>query len=280
MSTSHEQESHGSKRRSSFETTPPHKKSRIDLLFSNDDAIEPNLAFWNNTEASDEEEVEEEHQPFQRSLHSALLLSSNIDEHERRKSLLLLPEDDEDVDQDELTTLPISKIQADFDDEVDAFFSSRNNDPAEFVMSSSLKMSLLQQQNSLTGGYPAFFTTFPHFLNTEYFESHLPSDRMIPQQQVEESKSTGYFDATFQILGHLDSGEYSDVWKARDDQDNICAIKKLKVSFMSWDHRWEQITEVEHLLKLQNSKHCVQLLNAWEQEGYLYLQMELCTAGR
>ncbi|KAI8890524.1 kinase-like protein [Backusella circina FSU 941] len=102
---------------------------------------------------------------------------------------------------------------------------------------------------------------------------------MISQQQEGESKSTPYFDATFQILGRLDSGEYSDVWKARDNQNDVSAIKKLKVSFMSWDHRWEQITEVEHLLKLQHSKHCVQLLNAWEQEGYLYLQMELCTRG-
>lgn len=44
--------------------------------------------------------------------------------------------------------------------------------------------------------------------------------------------------------------------------------------------RWQQIIEVDHMRAVKGSKHCVQLLEAWEQEGFLYLEMELCLCGR
>lgn len=31
---------------------------------------------------------------------------------------------------------------------------------------------------------------------------------------------------------------------------------------------------------LKESQHCVELVNAWEQEGFLFIQMELCNGGR
>ena len=32
--------------------------------------------------------------------------------------------------------------------------------------------------------------------------------------------------------------------------------------------------------KLEPHSHCVQLIQSWEERGYLYLQLELCDNGR
>lgn len=44
--------------------------------------------------------------------------------------------------------------------------------------------------------------------------------------------------------------------------------------------RLNKLEEVEILWGIGDSPHCVKLVNAWVQYGYLYLQMELCAAGR
>ncbi|ORX57585.1 kinase-like protein [Hesseltinella vesiculosa] len=38
--------------------------------------------------------------------------------------------------------------------------------------------------------------------------------------------------------------------------------------------RWRQLMEARNMLAVQDSPHCIHLFNAWEQNGFLYLQME------
>lgn len=267
---------------------------------------------------TDEEEEDEEDElclneryslgdrPFRRSLYSELLLSSNlgpddedIQQRSRRKSATILSslfdeddgqeegEEEEEDEEDEKTTMPLSRPyipkSAPYDDEVDAFFSSYNPpaDEPEYVLSSSLKMSLLQHKSP-----PKYMTEWPHFLTKDYFQLFGPDDRKVVSAVEEEEKLTQisitpYFDAKFSIVKNMGSGEYAEVWQVLElNSGAVNAIKKSKLPFTGWDDRWQQLIEVEHLRSVQDSRYCVNMLNAWEERGYLYIQLELCSSGR
>jgi hypothetical protein len=253
----------------------------------------------------DEEEEEEEedefdpdfllngaNRPLRRSLYSELVNSSNLgpendDErrsnHGKRMSSSLFEGDTDDLE--DKTTLPLTRSQVRqplaYEDEVDAFFSSYNpaDEPDEYVLSSSVKMSILQQQHRQG---PPWITKWPHFLTEEYFSQHGPQDRSIPASQKPDTNSiTSYFESKFSILGKMGSGEFSEVWKSRClETEQVYAIKKSKEMFTGWDDRWQQLIEVEHLRRVKASKYCVNMVNAWEERGYLYIQLELCSSGR
>ncbi|KAL7335850.1 mitosis inhibitor protein kinase swe1 [Mucor circinelloides] len=237
--------------------------------------------------------------PYRRSLYSELITSSNLpDEEDRRKSNLisssLFDHEEEDEDQEgegttdfeNRTTLPLSRSFAqrqhpsNFDEEVDRLFSSHNPaDEPEFVLSSAAKLSILQQQHQHG---PLWHTDRPHFLTGEYFQNHGPQDRSIPlaDKSHQAASFASYFDSRFERLGVMGSGEFARVLKARCLATNqLYAIKKSKNSFTGWDDRWLQLIEVDHLRKVQNSQHCLNMINAWEEKGYLYIQLELCSGG-
>lgn len=57
-------------------------------------------------------------------------------------------------------------------------------------------------------------------------------------------------------------------------------MKKSKVPFKSPLNRQERLEEVESHYKVGKHENIVELIGAWEQRGYLYLQTELCEKGR
>lgn len=57
-------------------------------------------------------------------------------------------------------------------------------------------------------------------------------------------------------------------------------VKKSKVPFKSPLNRQERLEEVEIHYKVGKHQNIVELIGAWEQKGYLYLQTELCEKGR
>lgn len=271
----------------------------------------PPFDLMDNEETEEEEYIAGERfslgdKPFRRSLYNELLLSSNLateDEEilqrSRRKSAIITSslfedeigeireeEEEEDEDEeDEKTTMPLSRPyipkSGHFEDEVDAFFSSNNVAPVdepEYVLSSSLKMSILQQQHR---GPPMYITEWPHFLTMEYFQHHGPQDRIIEEDKPIQISTTPYFDARFSIIKIMGSGEYAEVWKVMElTTKQVYAVKKSKLPFTGWEDRWQQLIEVEHLRCIKDSKHCVNMINAWEERGYLYIQLELCSSGR
>ena len=50
--------------------------------------------------------------------------------------------------------------------------------------------------------------------------------------------------------------------------------------FKSPLNRQDRLEEVEIHYKVGRHQNIVELINAWEQNGYLYLQTELCEKGR
>lgn len=233
-----------------------------------------------------------DHRSFRRSLYSELVNSSNlgpeqdeerrINSSKRMSSSLFDGENTDDLE--DKTTLPLTRSQIRqplaYEDEVDAFFSSYNPaDEPEFVMSSSAKMCILQQQHKQG---PLWLTKSPHFLTEEYFQQNGPQDRTIPTaQKPDTTPLASYFDSKFSILGKMGSGEFAEVWKCRClDTEKVYAIKKSKEVFTGWDDRWLQLIEVEHLRRVKGSNYCVNIINAWEEGGYLYIELDLCSSGR
>jgi len=90
-----------------------------------------------------------------------------------------------------------------------------------------------------------------------------------------------YFDDEFVNKEKIGEGEFSEVYKcAVEKTGNLCIVKKSKVPFKGPLDRRDQLEEVEIHYKAGKHKNIVELMGAWEQNGYLYLQIELCEKGR
>ncbi|KAI9261548.1 kinase-like domain-containing protein [Phascolomyces articulosus] len=172
-----------------------------------------------------------------------------------------------------------------FDDECDEFFTSHAEDniATERLPSSSLRRnygpSVWQRIK------PAYLATQPRFLTQDYFQQHYPTSCMEEEEQEEEELyedevPTSYFEEKYLVLQRLGEGEYAEVFKVQHlETKAFWAIKKSIAPFVSYDDRWQQIIEVDHMRAVHDCKQCVKLTDAWEQEGYLFLQMELCANG-
>ncbi|CAL8129797.1 unnamed protein product [Orchesella dallaii] len=55
------------------------------------------------------------------------------------------------------------------------------------------------------------------------------------------------------------------------------AVRKLRRTYAWEGHRSRQLREVQRVINIPTSLHMVALESAWEEEGYLFLQMELCS---
>jgi serine/threonine protein kinase len=91
---------------------------------------------------------------------------------------------------------------------------------------------------------------------------------------------TQYFDAEFTIVRKLGSGEFSEAFAAQMSSDScVYAVKRTKFPFSGVRDRARQLQEVRILWHVGKHPHCIQLIDAWEQQGHLYLQTELCSRG-
>ncbi|KAH6840700.1 hypothetical protein B0I37DRAFT_221595 [Chaetomium sp. MPI-CAGE-AT-0009] len=61
--------------------------------------------------------------------------------------------------------------------------------------------------------------------------------------------------------------------------DRVYAVKKLRVRFQGVHDRKTKLREVVVLQSLRHSSKVVQLIDSWEYNGHLYIQMEYCSEG-
>jgi len=79
------------------------------------------------------------------------------------------------------------------------------------------------------------------------------------------------------VIGH---GSFAIVYKVKDlKDDKYYAVKVAKNPFHGEKDRINQLEEVNIWWKIGNNDHCVQLHQAWEQDGILHLQLDLCDGG-
>ncbi|KAK9766780.1 mitosis inhibitor protein kinase swe1 [Basidiobolus ranarum] len=125
-------------------------------------------------------------------------------------------------------------------------------------------------------------TIFPHLLDCSYFvQLHSEGGQHFLLPELANKVYTdNYFEKKFHVCEKIGSGEFSDVYKVQElATSKFYAIKKNKYQFQGPRDRTRQLEEVEILWKVKHRGHCVQIENAWEQHGYLYIQLELCEYG-
>ncbi|ODN00332.1 Membrane-associated tyrosine- and threonine-specific cdc2-inhibitory kinase [Orchesella cincta] len=82
----------------------------------------------------------------------------------------------------------------------------------------------------------------------------------------------------FEIQERLGFGSFGDVFRVKGKKDNKeYAIKKSRRMYSGEGDRTRQLREVLRVTRIPPSLHLVALISAWEEEGHLFLQMELCS---
>lgn len=103
-------------------------------------------------------------------------------------------------------------------------------------------------------------------------------DFVLPQ---DKSLYEDYFLKQFDSSEVFGDGAFSTVFRVHSRIDgNLYAVKKSKVPFSGASDRTRRLKEVKHLFLTRNSPHCIKIVSAWEQSGYLYIQTEMCDNGR
>ena len=89
------------------------------------------------------------------------------------------------------------------------------------------------------------------------------------------------FHRDFEQEGFLGEGTFANVYRAREKDGKSYAVKKSKRQFRSKKDRHLLMGEVLIMKKL-GDVHCeyiVQLIRAWQEEGYFYVQIDLAERG-
>ncbi|KAL1922881.1 uncharacterized protein VTP21DRAFT_9257 [Calcarisporiella thermophila] len=131
---------------------------------------------------------------------------------------------------------------------------------------------------------------YPHFLRPEYFKDYMRiapkwmSPSFFKKPSLDDSplstSTQDYFDYHFKHISIIGRGEFSEVSKVQDrTTGKHYAVKKTKLPFISPNDRFEKLQEVAIIWSLECHDNVIRLVDAWEQFGYLYLQMELCENG-
>ena len=100
---------------------------------------------------------------------------------------------------------------------------------------------------------------------------------MVPQN--------GWFEDNFVLIRCLGEGAFSDAFEVQDRKrkDQVFAVKRTKQPFGGPKDRLRRLEEVDILRYFSTSPnqspHLISLVDAWEQNGHLFIQTELCAAG-
>jgi len=115
-------------------------------------------------------------------------------------------------------------------------------------------------------------------LDKDYVKSICQShtEKEIPKNILQDDYMGNNF-VDKHIIGH---GSFAVVYKVKDLKDNkYYAVKVAKTPFHGEKDRINQLEEVNIWWKIGNNDNCVQLHQAWEQDGILHLQLDLCDGG-
>lgn len=112
-------------------------------------------------------------------------------------------------------------------------------------------------------------------------QNSLNSNKVLLSLSNSLDKSDVSFRRDFEQEGFLGSGTFADVYRAREKDGKSYAVKKSKRQFRSKKDRHLLMGEVMIMKKL-GEVHCeyiVQLIRAWQEGGYFYVQIDLAERG-
>ncbi|KAJ2160751.1 mitosis inhibitor protein kinase swe1 [Coemansia sp. RSA 552] len=164
------------------------------------------------------------------------------------------------------------------DDEDDVFGSSGSSRASL----QSPRMAALEQPQlpQVTNGC---WTNYPHSLRRDYFFRARPALEFLqpgPECRVDEHGYQNHLEQHFDILEHFDEGHFSSVFSVRSlENGQLYAVKRTRSPYAGKLERGKKLREVEILWRVAQHPGVVRLVDAWEQDGHLYMQLELCEGG-
>ncbi|KAJ6647292.1 Membrane-associated tyrosine- and threonine-specific cdc2-inhibitory kinase [Pseudolycoriella hygida] len=145
-----------------------------------------------------------------------------------------------------------------------------------------LQHSFKQENSSRTRKPPKLNpnTSFSKLASTSYqvisFRNNASKNYQLNPQSTNQCIES-YFDKCFVLIEKIGEGSFSEVFKVRSKEDGeLYAIKKSLIPYRSEFYRERSLDEVRNFEIFSDNKNCVTFYKAWEQNGYLYMQLELC----
>ncbi|KAK0409177.1 hypothetical protein QR680_004386 [Steinernema hermaphroditum] len=103
-------------------------------------------------------------------------------------------------------------------------------------------------------------------------------DNVLSQSRFyDPASSDTFFDQCFTVIRKLGEGSFGEVFCVRSkDDSNYYAIKRTIEPYRSLNDRGLKRREVEKLQTVGKHPNLVHFIRAWEEQGLLYIQTELC----
>ncbi|KAF9351153.1 Protein kinase, membrane associated tyrosine threonine 1 [Mortierella sp. AD094] len=128
-----------------------------------------------------------------------------------------------------------------------------------------------------------WYSDYPHHLTREYLEELFRLDKrvMFSKARSGSGGSPDYLKSNFYVNEIvLGMGEFSDVLKVQSKHNKeFFAVKRLLRTVQGAMERKRYLNEVRNMWRVEKSPHVLELLEAWEQRGKIYMRMELCKLG-
>ncbi|KAG0356426.1 hypothetical protein BG005_004644 [Podila minutissima] len=128
-----------------------------------------------------------------------------------------------------------------------------------------------------------WYSDYPHHITKEYLDELFQLDKRVMFTSIKTGPrnypdylTTNYFVST----STLGQGDFAEVLKVQSKTNKeFYAIKKLRRTVQGAHERKKYLNEVRNMWQIERSPHVLQLLEAWEQKGQIYMKMELCKLG-
>ncbi|KAF9931895.1 hypothetical protein FBU30_009316 [Linnemannia zychae] len=128
-----------------------------------------------------------------------------------------------------------------------------------------------------------WYAEYPHHLTEEYLEELFRLDRRVMFSKVKAGSRVypDYLTANFYVNEIvLGAGVHADVLKVQSKHNKeFYAVKRLLRTVQGAMERKRYLNEVRNMWRIEKSPNVLQLLEAWEQKGKIYMRMELCKLG-
>ncbi|KAF9572134.1 Protein kinase, membrane associated tyrosine threonine 1 [Mortierella alpina] len=125
-----------------------------------------------------------------------------------------------------------------------------------------------------------WYSEHPHHLTEEYLEELFRLDKRVMFTKTAPG-SRDYLKANFYVSETvLGLGQFSDVLKVQSKSSKeFFAVKRLLKTVQGAMERKRYLAEVRNMWRVEKSPNVLQLLEAWEQKGKIYMRLELCKLG-
>eukprot|EP00249_Psilotum_nudum_P002955 c16253_g1_i2 orf=258-1373(+) len=111
-------------------------------------------------------------------------------------------------------------------------------------------------------------------------QASLNETKLLMTTKLKRTASIFTFNKHFEFIQKIGSGSFSMVYEAQDRRSGLLyAVKMSKQQFHSREVRERFMREVQTVESLPEHPHVVKYFRCWQQDLYLYIQMELCEGG-